>query len=180
MCRACGLVKLASRSWGSLSHNWRSRDDWCVLNGLGVWLRYGGLGHDGSIAVDGRNATSLDLRAVAADVACLTATVTGLARSIQWSTVGSLAVTRDVAKLAACVALHSLRLAVACEVVGTTALVAGRSTVATSEASTEAAKASTGSTSTATGWWTCGSGARCRAVPLLRCQLLIPVSSRAV
>lgn len=71
--------------------------------------------------------------------------VAGLARGIQRTAVGSSAVARNVTQLATGIALHGLRLAVTGVVVGTTAFVAGGSTVggnsvveATAEATTEA------------------------------------------
>jgi len=91
------------------------------------------------------NTRSVLLRAVAGDVSSLTALVAGLSSGVERATIGSSAVSRDVAELAAGVALHSLSLAVTSKVVGTTTLVAsGRarttgkttSAVATGEATT--------------------------------------------
>lgn len=86
-------------------------------------------------------------RAFPRDVAGLRALVANLAGRAQWATIGSSAVTRDVAlnlvrrvfqtmmnpnmdthELSTGIALHSLSLAVTSEVVGTTALVASGST----------------------------------------------------
>jgi hypothetical protein len=66
------------------------------------------------------------LGAIPGDVASLTALVAGLAGRVERAAVGRGAVARDVSKLAAGVALHGLSLAVTREVVGATALVAGR------------------------------------------------------
>lgn len=77
------------------------------------------------------------LRAVTGDVASLTALVAGLASSVQRAAVRGSAVTGDVTELATSVALHGLSLAVASEVVRSTALVAG------SRARTPADKAAT-------------------------------------
>lgn len=66
------------------------------------------------------------LGAIPGDVASLSALVAGLAGGVEGATVGRGAVARDVAELAAGVALHGLSLTVTREVVGATALVAGR------------------------------------------------------
>ena len=78
------------------------------------------------------------LRAVSGDVTGLAALVAGLAGSVQGATIGGGAVARDVAELAAGIALHGLSLAVAGKVVGTTALVAGSRARATEAATPEA------------------------------------------
>lgn len=65
------------------------------------------------------------LGAISRDVAGLATLVAGLASSVQRAAVGSSAVARNVAELAACVALHRLCLTVTSEVVRATALVAG-------------------------------------------------------
>jgi len=62
-------------------------------------------------------------------MACLAAAITGLAGGVEGTAVGGGAVAGDVAELAAGVALHGLSLAVAREVVGAAALVAGRGAV---------------------------------------------------
>lgn len=85
------------------------------------------------VNVVGDFAVGVLLGAIAGDVTGLTALVAGLASSVEGATVGSGAVTRDVAKLAASIALHGLSLAVSRKVVGTTALVAGSRTGATGE-----------------------------------------------
>jgi len=64
------------------------------------------------------------LGAVTRDVTSLAALVARLANRVEGAAVGSSAVARDVAELAASVALHGLRLAVAGKVVGSAALVA--------------------------------------------------------
>lgn len=94
----------------------------------------GGRGRRGSnnnVAVSG----SL-LRTVARDVSSLAAPVAGLASSVEGTAVGSGAVTRDVTKLAASIALHGLGLAVSCKVVRPTALVASSGTSTASETAT--------------------------------------------
>ena len=68
----------------------------------------------------------------------LAALVAGLASSVERATIGGSAVARDVAELAASVALHGLGLAVAGKVVGATALVASSRTRAAAEAATAA------------------------------------------
>jgi hypothetical protein len=87
------------------------------------------------------------LRAVARDVAGLTALIARLAGRVERTAVGSSAVAGDVAKLAASIALHGLSLAVAGKVVGTTALVArgragaaGETTTATETAAVTATR----------------------------------------
>lgn len=65
------------------------------------------------------------LGAIPRDMAGLATLVAGLASSVQRATVGGGAVARDVTKLAACVALHRLRLTVTSEVIRAAALVAG-------------------------------------------------------
>lgn len=87
------------------------------------------------------------LGAVAGDVAGLAALVAGLSGSVERAAVWSRAVARDVAELAACVALHGLSLAIAREVVGPTALVArsrARSADETAPAAGETSIAATG------------------------------------
>jgi hypothetical protein len=76
------------------------------------------------------------LRAVAGNVASLTASVAGLAGSVEWAAVGSCAIAGDVTELATSVALHGLSLAIAGKVVGTTALVASGRTRTAREATT--------------------------------------------
>ena len=74
--------------------------------------------------------------AVTRDVAGLAALVAGLAGSVERAAVGSGAITGDVAELAAGVALHGLSLAIAGEMVGSAALVAGGGTSTANEATT--------------------------------------------
>lgn len=85
-------------------------------------------------------------RALPRDVTGLRALVTDLAGRAQRATVGSGAITRDVTKLSAGVALHSLSLAVTSEVVRTTTLVAGGSTRVAAKSTAE----TTGESSTRT------------------------------
>lgn len=99
-------------------------------------------------------------------MASLAAAVASLAaRSVDGTSVWRGAVTRDMAKLAASVALHSLSLAVACKVVWSSALVA--SSCASPSESAAASKApARWSTKTSTRWgWDCG--ARSWAVALI-------------
>jgi hypothetical protein len=70
-------------------------------------------------------------------VTSLGALVADLTGRAERATVGSGTITRDVAELAAGVALHSLSLAVTGEVVGATALVAGSGALVAAEATTE-------------------------------------------
>lgn len=76
------------------------------------------------------------LWAVAGDVASLTASIAGLAGSVEWASVGSCAIAGDVTELATGIALHGLSLAIAGEVVGTTTLVASSRTRTAREATT--------------------------------------------
>lgn len=66
----------------------------------------------------------------------LAASVAGLASSVERTAVRGGAVAGDVTELAAGIALHSLSLAIAGKVVGTTALVAGSRTGTASETTT--------------------------------------------
>lgn len=75
-------------------------------------------------------------------MASLAALVAGLAGSVERAAVGGRAVAGDVAQLAAGVALHGLRLAVARKMVGAAALVAGRRARAASEAAASTVTAS--------------------------------------
>lgn len=151
-------------SYGYLSHC-GSRDDRCDLSGDSLRVGNSGRGHVG-LADDGLNTGGVDsLGAVPADVASLTAPVAGLACSVERTTIGGRAVTGDVTKLAASVALHGLSLAVASEVVGATALVTAGGT-ATGKPTTAAGKATPeGSASTTTNW-SDGSGTGSRAASL--------------
>ena len=100
-------------------------------------------------------------------MASFSALVARLARRVRRTTIRSVAVARDVAELAASVALHGLSLAVASEVVRATALVASRSTICL-HASESAATATEASSATTNGR-DCGSGrgsVRVRAVAL--------------
>lgn len=85
-------------------------------------------------------------------MAGLRALVADLASRAQGATVGSSAVTGDVTKLAASIALHGVSLAVTSEVVGTTALVASSGTRVTTVSTAESTvKSPAGSTDTTTG-----------------------------
>jgi len=94
---------------------------------------------------------------LSADMATFTTTVAGLAGAVQWSTIWSCAVTRNVPKLTTSIALHSLSLAITGEVVWTTALVAESRTVVACEPTTEAAavtatRSSSSASSSARSW----------------------------
>jgi hypothetical protein len=85
-----------------------------------------------------------------------TASIAGLTCLVQRSTVRSLAVTADMAKLAASIALHGLCLAIASEMVGSSALVACRRSIVANETSAVSATiASSWWSSSATSGW-CG------------------------
>jgi hypothetical protein len=99
-------------------------------------------------------------------VASLAAAVAGLARGVERASVRSRAVAGDVPQLSAGVALHSLSLAVARKVVGSTALVAGGRATAT-ESAPEAASA-TGESTTGSASATSHASARVGAVT---CQM---------
>jgi len=105
-----------------------------------------------NLARNVRHAVGLGLRAVLGDVANLAASVAGLGSlAVEWAAVGSSAVAGDVAELAASVALHSLSLAIARVVVGSTALVAGSSARnSATEVATESSSATEGTTTSAT------------------------------
>jgi len=91
----------------------------------------------------------LGLRAVLANVPRLTTAVARLAGLVERSAVRCGAVPADVAELAASIALHGLGLAITREVVRSSTLVAGRSTVVASKAAAEAAAAETAASKTA-------------------------------
>ena len=98
-------------------------------------------------------------------MAGLAAAVASLASSVEGAAVGSGAVARDVAELAAGVALHGLSLAVARKVVWSAALVAGGGAVDVGQAAAETTESATRrGRSTAT---SAGAGARSRAGTLL-------------
>jgi hypothetical protein len=107
---------------------------------------------------------------VARDVAGLGTLVADLAGGAEGAAVGGSAVTGDVPELAAGVALHGLSLAVASEVVGTTALVAGGGAgvalETTTEATLEAATASAASGGTSRGTSASAGGGGVGAVAL--------------
>lgn len=106
------------------------------------------------------------LVALAGNVTSLATAVASLAGSVEWATIGSSALARDVTKLTTSVALHGLSLAVASEVVRATALVAsGRTSTASSETAAESTEATTRTRSTTTK--TRSSDTRSRASTLL-------------
>ena len=128
------------------------------------------------IAIDGRGSGSCcvtihGLLAFSADVTSLTAPVASLTRCVRGGAVGSGAVARDVAELAARVALHGLSLAIAREVVRTSALVASRLAVSRNarEATSESApRWATGTTTRGRASGSaCWSSTRSRAVALI-------------
>jgi hypothetical protein len=92
------------------------------------------------------------LGAVAGDVTGFSALVASLSGRVERTAIGSRAVARDVTELAASVALHSLSLAIAGEVVRSTTLVARSRARTTDEAATAAGEPSI--TATARGWAT--------------------------
>jgi hypothetical protein len=102
----CSIVHRGLSSGGGPVSNLNDRGNWCDRRG------------DTKVTVG-----SL-LRAFARDVAILPTLVASLAGSVKGSTVGGSAVARNMSELSARIAFHGLRLAISCEVVGTTALVA--------------------------------------------------------
>lgn len=106
----------------------------------------GGGGNGGSLDSSNRSSGTLVGRAVAGDVASLGTLVADLTGGAEGTTVRSGAVTRDVAELAAGVALHGLSLAITGEVVGTTALVAGCGAGVAAESTAESTLETTAST----------------------------------
>jgi len=101
--------------------------------------------------------------AVAGDMTSLTTLVAGLSSSVEWSAVWSRAITRDVTKLSASIALHSLSLAIPGKVVWSTALVAsswaGSTLESTTGSKTTLESTARGETTTSSTWdWpTCAS-----------------------
>lgn len=116
----------------------RDRLSVCVCDSRGARLSDGGdgrdrLGRDALAAVQVHIGLQLAvetglLGAVTRDVARLAALVARLAGRVERAAVGRRAVARNVAQLAAGIALHRLRLAVASKVIRPAALVAGRRT----------------------------------------------------
>lgn len=122
------------------------RDDRCNRSrGSGIHSN----GSSGSIR--GSRGSSLSGGAVARNVTGLATLVADLAGLAQRATVGGGAVTGDVTKLAAGIALHGLGLAVAGEVVGTTTLVAHSSAGEATKVTTEATLALEAATSSSSG-----------------------------
>lgn len=135
-----------------------------------------------SLAVDccrsSSSVTVRSLRAVSANVTGLATPVAGLACRVRLAAVGRRAVARDVAELAAGIALHGLSLAITGEMVRTAALVAGCCAVGrdTREAAPESAPR--GSTST-TACWCWGSSSRVRAATSKMARLTARVAASA-
>ncbi|KAF2637394.1 hypothetical protein P280DRAFT_102032 [Massarina eburnea CBS 473.64] len=106
----------------------------CHWHGKGLNNGGGGSRNDGGSGRGSAVAVHFGLGTVARDVTSLAASVAGLTRGVERSAIGSGAVTRNVTELATGVALHSLGLAVAREVVWSAALVAGRRATAAKSA----------------------------------------------
>ena len=102
---------------------------------------------NGSRSGHGTVTVDLGLGAIARDVAGFTTAVAGLSGCVERTAVGGSAVAGDVAKLAASVALHGLSLAVAGEMVRSTALVASCRATASKAAPEAATVRTTGSAS---------------------------------
>lgn len=118
------------------------------------------------------------LGAVTRDVAGLTALVARLAGRVERPTVRGGAVARDVAELAASIALHRLRLAVASEVVRATALVARRRTRA-GESAPPGAEAATTDDPTSADTGNRGVGAvTLKQRQLVPCRIHLPMMGR--
>ncbi|KAI0420719.1 hypothetical protein F5X98DRAFT_15770 [Xylaria grammica] len=92
----------------------------------------GDFGVGGDLTTSG-GGDSVLLRAISRDMAGLAALVAGLTGRVEGAAIRGGAIARDVAKLATGIAFHSLGLAVPGEMVGATALVAGRMARATGE-----------------------------------------------
>lgn len=119
-------------------------------NRSGNWRRNGGHGGQVDRRGDGLG-VGLLVRAVSRDVTRLVAGVASLAGGAERTSPGRLTFLGDVTELAARVALHSLRLAVAGKVIGPAALVTGGTgpasvEAAASEPTTEAPSAGMGPT----------------------------------
>lgn len=116
---------------------------WRSSSGRSWWRDSGG-----SVTVD----LDLVLGALARNVPGLTTAVASLSSGVQWTTVRSGAVARNVTELATGVALHGLSLAVTGKVVWTTAFVAGSGAVDRGETATKrTAIATTGCRTTTAG-----------------------------
>lgn len=99
-----------------------------------------------------RGALSIDISlwALARNVSSLAAAVACLSSSVEWSAIRSGAIAGNVSELSACIALHSLSLAVTGKVIRPAALVASSWASTAGKAATESTKATTGSTSAPT------------------------------
>lgn len=164
--RCCSCRLSCDGSWC----DWRNRfgrhpSQWCGL--IAVHCRSG-------------SGLSLSLRAVSADVANLTASVAGLTRCVQRTTIRCSAVSGDVSKLAASIAFHGLSLTVAREVIRSTTLVARRRTISskTTAHATTIASSCGSAGSTACRWCSCSIGIR--AVALSHCQSWSSNSGRMI
>lgn len=138
------------RADGGNSSSGRSRCSYCVPVDLG----------------------SSGLRTFSRYVASLATAVASLSSSVQGAAVWCSTIAGNVTKLAACIALHSLSLAVTRKVVWPAALVASGSTVAC-KAAAHTSKATTGGRCTTTGACT-----RSRACTLEVCELDSQVMDR--
>lgn len=105
------------------------------------------------LSIDRRSTFRLRLRAVSAYVSSLATPVARLAGLVQWSAVRGSAIAADMSKFAASIALHGLSLAVASEMIWSTALVARSCAIVPN-------KATTVSASVASSWWSSGSTSR--------------------
>ncbi len=106
---------------------------------LGNWRNRGNGGRNGVDVDFGADfAVGVLLRAVARDMASLSALVAGLASGVERPTIGSRAVARNVSELAAGIALHSLSLAITGKVIRAAALIARGRAGAASESTTAA------------------------------------------
>lgn len=107
----------------------------------------------GGSSVSGGVTVDFSLGAVARNVAGFATAVASLAGGVKWATVGCSAVAGDVSQLATGVALHSLSLAIAGEVVRSTTLVASSRASAASEAAPETSVSAARSARTTTHSW---------------------------
>jgi len=118
----------------------------------------------GSVAIAVHNGLR---RAIFRNMASLAATITSLAGRVQWTTVRSSAVARDVSEFTAGIAFHGLGLAITSVVVRASTLVAGGRTSPTTKSTTESTSITAARNTSATPSTCTGVGARSSKVTRL-------------
>ena len=150
------LIGLKEHVSGSIVKRLSRNRSWRNWRGVRSRFRWHASLRARRISIHSRSAFGLRLRAIAADMSGFTASIAGLTCLVQRSTVRSLAVTADMSKLAASIALHGLCLAITSEMVGSAALVAHCCAIVANKTSAKATSVASSwrSTSAASSW--CG------------------------